>query len=279
VYENRLKAPENRKKSGCRPGHHGGGRVDLFKPEFQQRVKCQYCIRPGGYVRISLLTGLFACIVVTAPALTAASLFLNPSDVIGASGSYSGAWNDPTFGAQNILNQQTGSISETSGDGSYWINPDNGPANAYIVIDLGAQYQIGSIALFNTHNGKWNDRGTGDFKIEAGNSLGALTANGYDLSGTITTILTGTLVADTSANPSLTEQDFTVSDLATYRYLRFDPLSVASQGASCCGTDVYGLNELRVSSVDQGVPEPATWLAAAPLLALLWKRRARGCRQ
>jgi hypothetical protein len=38
---------------------------------------------------------------------------------------------------------------------SYWLNPDNGPANAYIVIDLGAAYHIVSIDLFNTHNSEF----------------------------------------------------------------------------------------------------------------------------
>jgi hypothetical protein len=230
----------------------------------------------GGIVRISLLSGLLICFVILAPSLTAAPILLNPSDVIGGSGSYSGTWNSSPFGAQNVLSQQTGPIHEDFGDSSYWINPDGGPANAYIVIDLGAQYQLTSLALFNTHNGLWNDRGTGNFQIEAGNSLGALTANGYDISGTLTTVVSGTLTADTNANTYLTEQDFTVSDPGYYRYIRFEPLSVsvASQNGPCCGTNVYGLNEIRVSG--DLVPEPATWLAAAPLLALLWKRR-RGC--
>jgi hypothetical protein len=35
------------------------------------------------------------------------------------------------------LDHQTGIITEPAQDGSYWLNSDNGPANAYIVIDLG----------------------------------------------------------------------------------------------------------------------------------------------
>ena len=198
-------------------------------------------------------------------------IVLNSSDVIGASGSYYGSWNEPQFGAQNVLSQQTGSIHEDWGDYSYWINPDNGPANAYIVIDLGAAYQVTSIVLFNTHNGWANDRGTGAFQIEAGNSVGA-TGAGYDITGALSTILSGSLTADSNSNYYLTPQSFTVSAPGAYRYLRFEPLGQAVSSRPCCGANVYGLNEIRIFS---DVPEPATWLTAVPLLALLWKRRAR----
>ena len=225
-------------------------------------------------MRISSIVGLLAANIILAFALTASQITLDQSNVIGGSGSYSGAWNDSTFGAQNILSQQTGSIQEDFANG-YWINVDDGPADAYIVIDLGALYQITSIEFFNTHNGPYNDRGTGDFQIHAGNSLGGLTSNGFDLNGALTMINSGTLSADTSSNTFLTPQDFTVSDAGTYRYLRFEPLSVASSGDPCCGANVYGLNEIRVFGDTTAVPESATWLMAAPLLALLWKHRAR----
>jgi hypothetical protein len=222
-------------------------------------------------MRISSVVSLLAAIVILASALTASQISIGQSNVIGGSGSYSGSWNDPTFGAQNVLSQQTGSIHESFGNG-YWINPDNGPPDAYIVLDLGAQYQITSFELYNTHNGGYNDRGTGDFQIRAGNSLGVVTSNGFDLNGVLITITSGTLFADTDSNTNLTPQDFTVSNNGTYRYLRFEPLGVASSGAPCCGANVYGLNEIRVFGDIAGVPEPATWLTAVPLLALLWKR-------
>src|SRR5688572_32998920 len=87
---------------------------------------------------------------------------LAPSNVIGGTNTYGGTFNSGTFNATLIANQQAGSISEPSQSG-YWLNPDNGPANAYIVVDLGAAYRIDSLELFNTHNAGFNDRGTGDF--------------------------------------------------------------------------------------------------------------------
>src|SRR5690242_1768176 len=101
------------------------------------------------------------------PALASASqILLTPADVIGFNGVY-----DSTFLARNILDHQTGTISECCQDGSYWLNSDNGPADAYIVIDLEAAYQLTALELFNTHNAYFNDRGTGNFSIEAGNSV------------------------------------------------------------------------------------------------------------
>ena len=84
------------------------------------------------------------------------------------------------FPASSILDHQTGTINEPTQDGSYWLNSDNGPANAYIVIDLGAAFHLGSFDLFNTHNANFNDRGTGDFSIEASNSIGPGVGSGSD---------------------------------------------------------------------------------------------------
>jgi hypothetical protein len=220
-------------------------------------------------MRISSLFGVLAGIVILASVLPAGQIALTESNVIGASGSYWGPWNDGQFGAQNILSQQTGQIHENWGDASYWINPDNGPGPyaAYIVIDLGAEYQMTSFTLFNTHNGYANDRGTGDFQIQAGNNPGGLTPNDPSLA----IILTGTLAVETDNNYYLTPQSFTVTGTGGYRYLLFEPLTESCSGR-CYSGNVYGLNEIRVFG--DAVPEPATWLMAVPLLALLWKRHA-----
>ena len=83
---------------------------------------------------------------------------LSPTNVIGGSGSYGGDWQTGSFNATAILDQQTGPVSDTFGI-SYWINPDDGPFNAYIVIDLGAAYHLSSLDLFNTHNSPiWGSR-------------------------------------------------------------------------------------------------------------------------
>src|SRR3954468_19693397 len=79
---------------------------------------------------------------------------LSPSNVIGGSGSYGGNWQSGSFNATEILDQQTGPVSDNFGV-SYWINPDGGPLAAYIVIDLGVAYHLSSLDLFNTHNSQY----------------------------------------------------------------------------------------------------------------------------
>ena len=73
---------------------------------------------------------------------------------------YYGEWSSQ-YTAASVLDHQNGIINEPNQDGSYWLNSDNGPANAYIVIDLGAAFHLASIDLFNTHNAFYGDRGTG----------------------------------------------------------------------------------------------------------------------
>jgi hypothetical protein len=202
---------------------------------------------------------------------------LSPTNVIGGSGSYGGNWQTGSFNATEILDQQTGPVSDNFGV-SYWINPDGGPLNAYIVIDLGAAYHLSSLDLFNTHNSQYGDRGTGDFTIEAGNSVVNLGAAGFDLTGSTTVILNGTLVAAPVSDP-ITGQTFTLSDPGTYRYIKFEPHTVASAGAPCCGPNNYGLNELRAFETplpNDNAPEPAPMaLIASGLAAVaLLRRRA-----
>jgi len=187
----------------------------------------------------------------------AGQVVLNGANVIGGSGAYGGDWSSGQFNAREIVDQQTGAVTDSFG-ATYWLNPDNGPANAYIVIDLGAAYQITSLELFNTHNDGFNDRGTGSFSFEASNSVTNLGTAGFDLSsGTGVTILASTLLPAHTPDP-IPGQTFTVSDPGTYRYIKFEPHSVAVGGNSCCGANNYGLNELRVFSDPVATPEPAS---------------------
>lgn len=195
-------------------------------------------------------------------------LVLGPSNVIGSSGAYSSL-----FLAWQILDNQTGTVTEPVQSG-YWLNPDGGPANAYIVIDLGGLFQIGELDFFNTHNAQYLDRGTGNFNVQAGNAVIDLGGGNYNLTGTMVTILTDTLAA--AASDPIPAQTFPVSDTGHYRYLRFNPTSVASAGPPCCGpnvTTVYGLNELRVFQTN--VPEPASLTLMASAFAFAWLLRRR----
>ena len=214
-----------------------------------------------------LLARIGLCLCFLGASCFATQILLSPADVIGGSGAYGGNWQTGSFNATEILDQQTGNVVDSFGT-TYWLNPDNGPANAYIVIDLGAAYHIVSIDLFNTHNSGFGDRGTGNFTFEASNAITNLGGPGFDLSGPTTTILNGTLAAAPVADP-IAAQSFAVSDPGSYRYFKFEPNSVATSGASCCGANNYGLNELRVFDAPaSGVPEPASFLLVAGGIAL-----------
>jgi hypothetical protein len=188
--------------------------------------------------------------------------------VIGFLGEYSSL-----FPASSILDHQTGTINEPTQDGSYWLNSDNGPGNAYIVIDLGAAFHLASFDLFNTHNANFGDRGTGAFSIEASNSIAPGTGAGSDLSGTVVTLVSGTLLSANPALDPLVAQTFLASDPGSYRYIRFSPHTVASSNTACCGANVYGLNELR--AFDSPAPEPATMAFLGGGLVVLGLLRKR----
>ena len=195
-----------------------------------------------------------ALIMACVPSVFGSQIPLSPGNVIGFLGEY-----NSLFPASSILDHQTGTINEPAQDGSYWLNSDNGPANAYIVIDLGAAFHLGSFDLFNTHNAFYNDRGTGAFSIEASNSIAPGSGTGSDLSGSIVTLVSGTLLSASLSSDPLLDQTFVSSDPGSYRYIRFSPHTVAASGQPCCGTNVYGLNELRAFDAPaSGVPEPGS---------------------
>lgn len=185
-----------------------------------------------------------AFVLAIAPAaVSAAQLTLAPASVIGSSGYYTACC---SFQPGNIFDQQTGVVTESFG-GGYWLNPDNGPVNAYITVDLGAVYSLSGVTLFNTHNGPYADRGTGNFQIFGSNTV----AGGALVGGT--SLLSATLSPETSGNPA--PQSFALG--GSYRYISFNPTSVSVGGSPCCGANVYGLDELKVFGAT--VPEPATW--------------------
>lgn len=214
-----------------------------------------------------------AALVLTPTMASAVQLILTPANVIGGSSSYTGGYATGTFAAGNIFDQQAGAIIEPV-QTNYWIAPDNGTANAFITIDLGAEQSLTSLSLFNTHNANYNDRGTGDFTVTASDSVTDLGGGNFALSGAITTVVSGTLASE-SQGDTLTEQSFGAT--GTFRYLSFNPTSVKVSGSPCCGANVYGLNELRVFTADSAVPEPTSWallLTGFAVTGLALRRRA-----
>ena len=195
------------------------------------------------------LVFLAAAFLAAPVSVSASHVILSPAAVIGSSGSYTACCN---FNPGSIFDQQTGPVTETFGSG-YWLNADNGPAAAYITVDLGKTLNLSQVILYNTANGLYGDRGTGNFSIFGSNgvSAGQLVAPTLVASGTLTAG-----VPYTGSGPSFpVAQSFAAS--GNFRYISFNPTSVASTNAACCGANVYGLNELKV--VGSAVPEPESW--------------------
>ena len=209
-----------------------------------------------------------AAVFLAAPvSVSAAHVTLSPAAVIGSSGSYTACCD---FNPGSIFDQQTGPVTETFGSG-YWLNADNGPAAAYITVDLGQKLNLSRVILYNTANGVYGDRGTGNFSIFGSNSV----AGGQLVAPTL--VAAGTLVAGVpyvGAGPSSPiAQTFIANGI--FRYISFNPTSVATTNRACCGVNVYGLNELKV--VGAAVPEPESWallLTGFAFVGALMRRKA-----
>ncbi len=199
----------------------------------------------------TLAIGFYALLGIAAPA-HAAQIVLSESAVIGDSGSFGSQ-----FLATNILDRQTGPISEAFSNGEYWLNPD-GRKPAFITIDLGGAYQISNFELFNSVN--FGDRATAGFEIYGSNTTAAATgtgASGLTLGSDAKLLVTGTLAIDPSSH-SLAGQNFaSIDKIQSFRYIQFRPTSAIN---TSYGGAAYGLNELRVFEhikTETPVPEPA----------------------
>lgn len=192
--------------------------------------------------------------------------------MIGESGSIA-----PIVDAKWVFdNQSATTITETNqlpfdADGSFWLGKD-GDQNEFFVVDLGQAWSIDNIRLFNSHNSTYDDRWVGDFIISGANSVtpiisGETGASGYDLTGSITQLVSGTLTRQFAVNDPIEPQNFTPSTAAAFRYLRFETLA-GNSGSS------QALNEMMVFG--SPLPEPSTYalIAAGVGVLLLRKRRA-----
>src|SRR5205823_6324167 len=108
-------------------------------------------------------------------------------------------WNERAqYDGQNVTDGVVCEIDQNengTGLSSYWIGSEQWQFGQYVTIDLEAPTMITEIHLRNTHNAQFNDRGTGDFQIEAGNTLGVggtLLKPAVDIIDAVV-ILTGTL--------------------------------------------------------------------------------------
>ena len=178
--------------------------------------------------------------------LPSGQVILGAASVIGQTGYY----NDeipghPEYAPPAIFDHQVGEIGVEITATGYWINAENGVADAYITFDLGAEYQLSRFELFNSNNPPYADRGTGSFEIAGGNSLVADGSRGYTLASP-SMLVQGTLPPVASGTATL-PRSFSVASSGKFRYLQFRPTSI---GAINPHKPIsYGLNELRVFTV------------------------------
>ena len=235
---------------------------------------------------------LLAAILLAANALClapttaiAVSIPLTDASVIGGNHSISGEWDtggaNGDFAGGNITD---GDRSEDLLD-SMWLANGSNETNeeTYLVIDLGDSFNIDQIDLYNTHNRHGNNYGTNAFRIEASNSVVDLgNPDDFDLSGTISTILSGNLSLTTGEDPVTTVDSFnsfTAHSEVAVRYLKFVSITGHHNYPEGPHEDYHndrrGLNEIEVSGTQQApVPEPSTLVLA--VLGLLGFTRRRG---
>lgn len=147
----------------------------------------------------------------------------------------SGYYNDfgQVFPCSNVTDGKTGDTGTgLPGDLSFWLSPDFTSVGQYVTVDLGAQYDIVSIVVEDTHNRLFYDRGTGQFTID-------VSADG--------------VIFNTVVNSAFSQSDWlNLTDLAfdvtaTGEFVRFTAQSLQ-------GVYGVGLNELSVYTA----PEPAS---------------------
>jgi hypothetical protein len=155
-------------------------------------------------------------------------------------------------------------VGANGGSGIYeWLGRE-GTLDTF-TLQLAGPSVITEIDLANTHNGIFNDRGTADFHIVAGN---AVDGSGNVLGGT--TILSGTL-SNVSGLGTIPFDTFAVSNPGAFQFLQFFPDS------STYGNGNIGLNEIDVLG-NAVTPEPGTLTLmgiAAVTLGGVWHRRRR----
>jgi hypothetical protein len=151
--------------------------------------------------------------------------------------------NGPRYGFFHVTDgTDTDFHGDTDPDGrnshvaSYWLGRQ-GVAPEFFTVDLGALFAVRGVELLNTHNDRYTDSGTENFRLFASDSVdGGMALVNPKL------VLQGTL-PDTSGQVPIRPAAFGATNgLATgkFRYLRFEALTYRSGDARA------GLNEMRV---------------------------------
>jgi hypothetical protein len=163
-------------------------------------------------------------------------------------------WDDSAqYDGQNITD---GMICELDGNengpgmSSYWLGSEQWERGQYVTIDLQAATNITEIHLRNTRNAGFNDRGTLDFQIEAGNNIavgGTLLKPDVTITDAVV-ILMGTLSQVDSSVQCPTPIPPDIFDATkglntgggAFRYIRFVTIDANNVNKN------VGLNELEI---------------------------------
>lgn len=176
---------------------------------------------------------------------------------VTCNGFYSGLPGE-VFPCENVNDGRIGDTG-ASGDWSFWLLPNF--TTGHFILDLETVATIDFFELQNTHNRRYNDRATKDFRI----SLSLDNAAYVD-------VVDDQLAFET---PDISVVRFDIEDRAA-RYVRFDVDSWWDVSSSTTNGGA-GLNEIWVWG--EPVPEPSILLGllglAAAGLPWAWRRRRR----
>lgn len=169
-----------------------------------------------------------------------------------------GAFNAGIYAANKVVSNQaigTALPQSVCGDGTYWLSPNladvAGSGSAYtfqpfFTIDLGIPVDIAAISLVNAANVCASSASyyTKQWKIEASNTVATSTnagSGGYDLSGTVSLLMTGEMMQTTSDKWTVTQA---CSGNCRFRYVKFTALTWG-QTSSTVADHSAGLNEIK----------------------------------
>jgi uncharacterized protein (TIGR03382 family) len=194
-------------------------------------------------------------ILALSTAAFAAPIITYSSAAITCTGSF-----NALFPCSNINDNQVNDFDGTPSTRPYWLGRQR-TALATITIDLGSDFTLSQLDLYNTSNRQYEDRATLDFRVWISSTPVTPTIGAGDTFGTL--ILDSTLTNFTG-DPNPVQSFTTFLGNPSGRYLTFRADSSDTQGS--------GLSELDVF----GTPEPGTTVLMAAgvfALAVLGRRR------
>ena len=211
-----------------------------------------------GRGHVQVIVGLSWLALFALP-VSAGQIPLTPESVIGGSGAWSEErWDSGPLRAGLVAdNQGAFRITEpdhNSGDanGGMWLGKED-DEEEFFVLDLGREYRIGAVALFQTHDARFNDRSTNGYEIYGASAVVPINtpdespAGGMDL---LDPVLIGSgslrrqMIEDDPIEPEWVELQ---PPLSCIRYVRINTVGPLHNGQIARQRGV-GLNEIKVFS-------------------------------